>query len=55
METYTETLGPLLSAVGVAAAFAGAAGIYYLSNTSEATTIPIVDLEDQSYVLEVIL
>lgn len=55
MESSSETLGPVLTAVGAAAAFVGAAGIYYLSNMPETTKVPTVDLEDQSYALEVIL
>ena len=53
MENLLEQWGPLCTTIGVGTAVAGLAATYYVAKMPDPTCIPPVDLDDQSYVLEV--
>ena len=53
MEYLTDNTGPICATVGALTAVTGLAATYYLNGMPDPNCLPPIDLNDQTYVLEV--
>ena len=55
MDVLGDSVGSLCASAGVLTTMAGAAALYYMYKMPDPTCIPPIDLNDQSYIMEVCL